>query len=81
MALDCEASDFEFRDPRKLGWLHLSLDLACNLHLVIQTSFFAQSCEQRCVLDDHGSLASKHSQSLAVEMEERPAAMQIEDAK
>jgi len=61
VALDCEARDFELRPPRKLDRLHLSLDLACNLHLVIQTSFFAQSCEQRCVLDDHGNLASKHS--------------------
>jgi hypothetical protein len=61
--------------------LHLSLDLACNLDLVIQTSFFAQSCEERCVLDHYGNLASKHTQSLAVEMEERPATIQIEDGK
>src|SRR5207302_1530880 len=74
VALDREASDFELREPRELGRLQPALDLAGDLHFIIQTSLFARSREEPRVLDDHDSFASAHPQNLAIEIEERPTA-------
>src|SRR5260370_25036629 len=68
--LDWEAGDFQLRQPRKPGWLQLSLDLAWDLHLMIQTSLFACGREKARILDDQSGFASEHPENLVIKTKE-----------